>query len=57
MPALLGPVLGKANLRPWCGRLADIPEIAAALHNPWAGRDISGLYLAPARMRTPSCIK
>ncbi len=39
------------------GRLADIPEIAAALHNPWAGRDISSLYLATARMRTPSCIK
>ena len=38
------------------GRLDSLPEIAAALHNPWKGREISGLHFSPARMRTPSCI-
>lgn len=38
------------------GRLDALPEIAAALHNPWEGREMSGLHFSPARMRTPSCI-
>lgn len=38
------------------GRLDALSEIAADLHNPWEGREISGLHFSPSRMRTPSCI-
>jgi hypothetical protein len=39
------------------GRLEELPEIAATLHNPWEGRDIAHLHFGSGRMRTPSCIK
>jgi hypothetical protein len=39
------------------GRLDELPEIAAPLHNPWAGSEISKLHFSAARMRTPSFIK
>ncbi len=39
------------------GRLDELPELAATLHNPWEGRKIDDLHLGSARMRTPSCIK
>ncbi len=39
------------------GRLDELQEIAAPLHNPWEGREIGSLHFGSGRMRTPSCIK
>lgn len=39
------------------GKLEDLPEFAAPLHNPWEGKEIGRLHFGSARMRTPSCIK
>ncbi len=39
------------------GRLDDLPEFAATLHNPWVGKELSDLHFGSSRMRTPSCIK
>jgi hypothetical protein len=39
------------------GRLDELQELAAPLHNPWEGREIGQLHFGSGRMRTPSCIK
>ncbi len=39
------------------GTLAELPEIAAELHNPWPGSEIGDIHVSASRMRTPSCIK
>jgi hypothetical protein len=39
------------------GKLDTIPELTAALHNPWDDSKIDNLHVSAARMRTPSFLK
>ena len=39
------------------GKLPELPELAATLHNPWEGRKLGDLHFGSSRMRTPSTIK
>ena len=39
------------------GKLETIPELTAALHNPWEGAKIGDLHFGANRVRTPSTIK
>jgi hexosaminidase len=39
------------------GKLDELPELTAELHNPWEGQKLGDLHFGSSRMRTPSTIK